>query len=366
MTICYLVFRADSLTYTISKALTYAGYDVLVWVVDPEHGRRAMDKIQKRLVATPGVRVLSGQEGELPTRLDRLVVQVFPRPFESVQDFDLLAKRASRIAVISAGDRSKPWRAAMELQWMELRRFMPHAGKIDRVLYKDGFYRFDLHGLLKPRSVTGFDVHSQFLDSQAAFRTIHNCDWKPESSRAILASFLGSQDPHPRKRILDSVRDLFEPSHEAEAIRGQKVMYWHEYSDASPGGIDPIGFLDVLSRSDFALCPRGYSLVTHRPMEALLRGSIPVLSASELDLYDIGLRDGVNCIAVPRGGWRQTVQSLGQIGESKVVGMRRAIASMLGDRLDYEASSARMRMRFGLPVAPAMGAPSSGCMTRVA
>jgi len=88
-------------------------------------------------------------------------------------------------------------------------------------------------------------------------------------------------------------------------------------------------------------------------MEALLRGSIPILSASELDLYDIGLEDGVNCIAVPDGRWQETVASLARIDEHKVIEMRRNVFAMLGDRLGYEVSSERMRSRLGFPVTPA-------------
>ena len=64
-------------------------------------------------------------------------------------------------------------------------------------------------------------------------------------------------------------------------------MFWHEYSDASPIGLDPAEFVRRLTDSDFTLCPRGYSRVTHRPVEALLRGSVPVIAADEIDLYGI-------------------------------------------------------------------------------
>ena len=125
-------------------------------------------------------------------------------------------------------------------------------------------------------------------------------------------------------------------------------MYWHEYPDAAPVGLDPIEFLNVLSRSDFTLCPIGYSLVTHRPIEALLRGSIPVMSAHDLDLYGIELKDGTNCIAVSDGDWPTTIQRLRTIEESEIVAMRSSIYSMFDDRLNYKALSNRMRIRFGV------------------
>jgi hypothetical protein len=211
----------------------------------------------------------------------------------------------------------------------------------------------DVHGVFKRRRVVGFDIHSQFLHSDSDFSAIHARDWQPEASRPVLCSFLGSQDPDSRKHILDGVRHLFVPTSTdptgADAPRSQhKSMYWHEYSDAVPAPLGPKEFLQVLSSSDFCLCPRGYSLVTHRPMEALLRGSIPVLAADQLDLYGIELEDGVNCIAVPDGRWSETIESLKAIQEDVVVRMRRNIQAMLQDRLSYDAVARQIATRLGV------------------
>jgi len=350
MNICHLTFVADSLTYTIAKALTYAGHNVFVWIVNPEHARRHPSKIQSRLLETSRVQVISRNENDLPSLFDRLIVQVFPRPTESLRDFRFLARRGERITLISAGDRSKSWRTAMKLQWLELRTISPYLGKIDRVVYKDGFYSHDFHGLLKSRRVTGFDIHSQFLHSEQSFHAIHDRNWNPESQRPILVNFLGSQDPSVRKRILDSVRTLFMQDSDNQLTRlTNKQMHWTEYSDASPAGLSSKEFLDVLARSDFTLCPLGYSLVTHRPLEALLQGSIPVLSSAELDLYDLGLEDGINCIAVKDGQWHNTVEELARINDENIVEMRRNIFAMLDNTLCYKAASERMRKRLGLP-----------------
>jgi hypothetical protein len=348
MNICHLVFRPDSLTYTVAKALTHAEHNVVVCVVDPEHDRRVPNNIQRRLASVPRVTIVARDNTKLPAAVDRLIVQVFPRPLQSVQDIDPLATLAARITVITAGDRSKPWRQAMKLQWLEARTLMRHARKVDRVAYKDGFYPYDLYGLFKSRHVVGFDVHSQFLHSEEAFRAIHARDWSPESPRPILASFLGSQDPDSRRRILDGMRDLFiSTGPNARGALTNKSMYWHEYSDAVQAPLGPKDFLDVLSRSDFSLCPPGYSLVTHRPMEALLRGSIPVLPADQLNLYDVGLEDEVNCIGVPIGGWRKAIQRLASTGDHKVIEMRRNIYAML-EHLSYETVSKQIRLRLGV------------------
>jgi hypothetical protein len=127
-------------------------------------------------------------------------------------------------------------------------------------------------------------------------------------------------------------------------------MYWHEYPDTAPIGIEPQEFLKVLTRSDFTLCPRGYSLVTHRPMEALLRGSIPVLSTDELDLYGIRLVDGENCVGVPVGRWPETLRRLACIEQREIIRMRGIIHAMFDEQLRYEADAKAMRLRLGADV----------------
>jgi hypothetical protein len=347
MGVCYLVFRPDSLTYTVVKSLAFGGHSVDLWTADLEQGRRAADKSSRLLTLTPNVTVTRFGERTLPAVIERLIVQVHPRLMERSDVVVALTRRAGRVTIITAGDRRRPWRRILRLQWKELRTLACCLSRVDRIAYKDGFYQTDLFRFIKHRTVIGFDIHSQFLLDEASFSSIHALDWSPETSRPILVNFLGSQDPLIRKHILDSVRSFF-TSRELGGGSSPKTMFWHEYSDASSGGVGPSDFLRVLSHSDFTLCPPGYSLITHRPMEALLRGSIPVLHENELDLYDIGLIDGVNCIAVPRDQWATTMYKLRDYGEDEVIRMRFEILAMHKDRISYPASSKRMRNNLGI------------------
>lgn len=349
MNVWHLVFRTDSLTYTVAKAMSWGGHDVFVWVVDVEQDHSVAGGIQKRLRDTPRVSIVARDESKLPSAIDRLIVQVFPRPMDSIRHVGLLARRARKIALVTAGDRSRSWPGAMKLQWLEARKFAPYASKIDRVHYKDGFYPRDLFGLFKGRQVVGFDVHSQYLHDEELFRAMHARDWIPGAQRPILVNFLGCRDPDARQRVLDLVRPYFSSAIDRSgSVATAKQMYWHDYPDAAPIGLEPREFMGVLSRSDFTMCPRGYSLVTHRPIEALLRGSIPVISAKELDLYDVELKDGTNCIAVHEEDWPNAIQRLARMEENEIVGMRRNIYATFESHLNYDALSRRMRARFGI------------------
>ena len=349
MNVWHLVCRTDSLTYTIAKALSVGGHDVSVWVVNPNLDHGLSEGIRTSLRETPRVRIVARDEMALPSVIDRLVIQVFPRPQEALLHAKAPAQRARRITLISAGDRSRPWRDAVKQQLQEVRSLGIDANRIDHVLYKDGFYRRDLLGMFKARHCVGFDPHSQFIHNGELFRAMYARDWDPDARRTILANFLGSRDPEIRKRALDNVRPLFDSasgSSPSSAIH--KSMRWHEYSDAAPIGLDPREFIRVLSDSDFTLCPRGYSLVTHRPIEALLRGSIPVLSEDELDLYGVDFKDGQNCITVQDRHWRETVESLARVEEPEIRRMRTNIDAMFDEFLDYPAMAKQIRARIGM------------------
>jgi hypothetical protein len=349
-----LVFQPDSLTYTLCRALQECGFTASVWVVDPDYGTQVQTQIQRRIAGTAGMQVAPRDPDLLPATIDRLIVQMFPRPADTVRDVPLLASRARAVTLITAGDRSRQWRDAIKAQWLEIKALGGSLRRIDRVIYKDGIHRrADLFALQRRRQVVGFDAHSQFLHDAALFAAIHARDWQPEHNRPILASFLGCQDPAPRKRILDSVRHLFlTPSGGAVSPRPGKTMFWHEYSDASPIGLPPAEFVAMLARSDFSLCPRGYSLVTHRPIEAMLRGSIPVLSRDELDLYGLDLADGHNCIAVEPGRWAEAIERVAALSERKIKTMREAIVAMRDTVLDYPLLARDICGRLGL-TAPA-------------
>lgn len=348
MHVWYLVFVADSLTYTVAKALLQGGHGISVYPVSALRETRKPDAIQRRLMETPGVRFVDPRDAAFPAAIERLIVQVFPRPTESLVDVGRVARRARRITLITAGDRSRSWRMANELQWREARRLAPFVRRIDRVLYKDGHHKRDLLGLIKPRDMVGFDVHSQFLHEPALYAAMHARDWDPHSQRQYRINFLGSQDPPSRKAVLDRVRHFF-PSAPGGAPRpGGPALFWHEYSDADPVGVPPHEFVRLLTESDFTLCPRGYSLVTHRPIEALLRGSIPVLAQQEIDLYGIDLVDGENCIGVPAGRWTETVARLMETDPVEIVRMRNNAFSMFDRYLDYEVLARRLRQRIGV------------------
>jgi hypothetical protein len=346
MNICYVVFKPDSLTFTIVKALSFCGHTVSLHVSDWNHTRKPVSNIQKRLLTIPHLSLTDHSLESMSAKFERGIIQAAPRLPVFYAESTPMAELPRSTTLITAGDRSHSRLEALQLQWKEIRTLKHWLSNVDRVAYKDGYYPIDFYRIFKPRSVVGFDVHSQFLHEEELFKAIHTNDWKTDASRSILVNFMGSQDPDIRRNVLDSVRSLFLKHDNKDAKN--KSWFWHEYSDASPGGIGPDEFIDILHNSDFTLCPPGYSLITHRPFEALLNGSIPVLNSNELDLYDIGIADGINCIVVYDNQWSACLEKLATIEEEKIRIMRQNIKTMFAKLLNYEASAQRMCRRLGV------------------
>lgn len=350
MRACVLALWSDSLTFTVVQALAFAGHEVTVNVADPERDAASAWSLSPRIREIPGAAVVHDGRLSSGDRFDLLIVQGHPLLLEYSESLGRLAPLADRLTAISAGDRSRPPSQALLLQARELRWYGRWFRKVDRVAYKDGYRRLDLFGALRPRRVIGFDAHSKFLRDRALFERIHAQNWDSSDIRPIRANFLGSRDPMVRARVLDSVKRYFEDGDSFRDRSGStKKMYWHAYSDAQPAALDPADFIGILESSDFTLAPRGYSLVTHRPVEALLRGSVPVISADELDIYDLGLVDGVNCIAVAAGRWPAAMERILAMSEQAVSQMRRNVRVLVEERVRYAVLSRDISRRLGLP-----------------
>lgn len=352
MKICHIVFCADTVSYMVTNALSCGGHDIHICFVTPDHDEQSLNKIKHRLLRIPRVTVLSDEDvWAKKNKYDRFIIQMFPRPhvMASCPLIYPLAECSKRITLISAGDRSLYWRTAYKMQWKELRAVAKWIMRIDRIVYKDGFHPRDLFFLIKSRRALGFNTHSMFMDEEETFEYIQKQDWKPEETRKYCMNFMGSQDPDRRKCIVDSIRPMFVESAQFRNIApAHKESIWHEFSDEKPNALAPIEYVDMLSNSDFTLCPPGYSLITHRLVESLLRGSIPILNQNELDIYDIGLKDDVNCIAAVPENWSAAIDRCFEMSEEEIVTMRNNIRTLVKKRLLYPVSSKEMRFRLSV------------------
>jgi Exostosin family len=127
--------------------------------------------------------------------------------------------------------------------------------------------------------------------------------------------------------------------------------FWLEYDTAMPvatRGLSSSKYIETLSNSCFTLCPPGFSKITHRVVEALVRGSIPIINANELELYNMNLRDNQNCIAVYNNDWTTALKRALSMPHEDLVKIHTHILSMKDEFLLPQSFSRRLRQKIGL------------------
>jgi len=170
-------------------------------------------------------------------------------------------------------------------------------------------------------------VHPELLlHPQWRERLLGSFDANAEREHRIC--FVGCTQPPERAVRLEQCR---------RALAGaEKKTYWLDYGGVEtrkgPTGLDPMQYLDVLSNTDFCISPPGWGdQYTHRTIEAIIRGSIPIIEDPER--YELEFRDHENCIIATATDWGAAVRATLDISEREVQRMRRNVLALRADRL---------------------------------
>jgi hypothetical protein len=164
-------------------------------------------------------------------------------------------------------------------------------------------------------------IHPQFIANpdwlKASFTSIDI-----DARRRWRVGFLGNREPPERTARLAQCKD-------AVVAAGNRIT-WYEYGGTEANGrrgLEPLEYLDALSDMDFCISPPGWGLQwTHRTVEALVRGSIPIIEDPEV--YYLGLRDGENCIVAEPDNWGAAVRRALELTERDTQRMRRNVATL--------------------------------------
>lgn len=216
--------------------------------------------------------------------------------------------------------------------------------RTESIGYIDGLYDFDLFSFFSRKYIIGFDVHSEFLEYKKLKSLMFAFEWMPQVSRKFKINYMGNINPQTRAQIIKKIKSFLD-----ESNLKFKVL-WIDYGNriSETRGVPPEKYIEYLSESDFTLCPPGYERVTHRVIEALVRGSIPVINEDELYLYDMNLQNEVNCIAVKDGDWIAAIQKILSIKDNQLIQMRYNILAMKEKYLLPEVAAKRLRQKMGL------------------
>lgn len=344
-----VVQQIECMTFTIAHAVSAMGWKVIVFA-DPTLNQSKQNALYiKHLSRLPGVSVEMGLQ---PVDLDWLYVELTRlTPADRAAYY---CRRAKRVGILTYAEPTT-WAQTVLGQLRDARRCPRCVLRASRVLYTEGYSGIDPLGLLAQRQHVGIDVHSSFLLDPVLREKMFALDWDPQRHREHRLNFMGSREPQARARILVDVEAALQKRNVTLARTPNEAadVVWLV---AAP--VPEERFCGLLTESDYTLCPRGYSRLTHRVVEALLRGSIPVLQADELALYDLELTSGTNCIAVSPGHWGQAVAAALDADQADVVRMRTNILKMRESYLTIEVSNRRLCQRLGIGAIAAPGTAS--------
>lgn len=110
--------------------------------------------------------------------------------------------------------------------------------------------------------------------------------WMPFEDRPILASFAGARETHPVRASMFT-EEMQRPDFSIEAIDWWGTFY-HDDGHEKRVALRR-SYLDVLCRSKYALCPRGYGPSSIRRWEAAYCGAIPVLMDDATHPFDVDI-----------------------------------------------------------------------------
>jgi hypothetical protein len=243
-------------------------------------------------------------------------------------------------------------RYGSSVDWLrELARSFPRFLRARFVILERKARLLDFRFGCSRRLVYTPSVHPQFLHDEARREAMFgpvNFD-----DRRFRIAFLGNRQPPERSARLDaSLRALREhpalslvTDFEKVPVDGMKAL-WLEYDTAAgTTGLDPTTYAAALGDTDYCVSPPGWGgNWTHRTIEAIARGTVPILEDPEV--YNLPFIDGVNCLLVRGGDWSRPVAQCLTFDIGQVMAMREAVVRLRKEFVLPDAASQRFRRAF--------------------
>lgn len=266
----------------------------------------------------------------------------------------------------NTNDQEQKWCQSLRAELASTARFARFLPSTHRLIVSSGRTALRPPMLLSLARRQGYFVHPKFLHEPALRAEMFADDWSAETPRPVRLFFSGNPEPDSRRRLVEELKeflltvpairflDHYEQIQMPSALNASDRLVlwmvraephdplWYMRSDVVPPALWP----RVLQMSDFALCPPAHERKTHRVVESLLQGVIPILDCPEE--YDIGLRDGVNCLAVRYGQWKKAFQRALEMRAEEVIQLRRAVRGLALAELHPHGAARRWLQRLGV------------------
>lgn len=236
---------------------------------------------------------------------------------------------AEKPVFLDGSNRYRSWKSIFR----HYSRNLPIYLQAKAILIQEGADIFNPFPFIRNAIHQTINIHPQYLrDDLAGNRKFFLPAPLPEVSRPYRFVFVGNYNPPERQATLATVKDYLSSLEGTTFIRdyepGQQVagsgtrILWNAYGDTDEiRGLPGDCYRLAHEESDFSICPLGWGRNwTHRTVESLLRGAIPILE--DISRYNLGLEDEKNCIAVRNGDWLEAIQRAYRKTPAEVVRMR--------------------------------------------
>lgn len=229
--------------------------------------------------------------------------------------------------------------------------------KFKHILYEDTPYFPSVFSLWMKQGYFGAVPFTEFICNKEKWNDLFSgqqfCN-----KRSLIVNFQGCLLPDSRKDIIESI--LANGTKDFTFCKSLNLDKHHSnyFLLIADDPNSPIQrhrehneFIKILDQSYFTLCPPGYSGTTARVIEAIIRGSIPVLTQEELKFYDLPLIDEKNCILVKGYSskvWIKKVNMIKDFPEDKITAMQKEVTTLFYKYLSSENIKMRMAKKYAI------------------
>jgi Exostosin family len=349
--ILIVAYRLDTWLLFISRSLSRLAFDVTIITHkatsfdDPDH-----NDILKHFSTAPFCRLVDFQEiSSLPVASYNFAIVGLRGISTPEEKSHLLATiGATPLTAVILRHYNCRFQPMVRLVIKEMMR--PFIRRSPRVLVEDYRRAAWLLRLISAPAELGVIPHQRVI-----------CQGWPEDlpdlvERPFLFNFLGTHSgalgSEPRAHILDELEALLKISAggDQQVTLGHKTarIMWHADRPNTTRNRPLNEYLDTLCGSFFTLCLPGHTVITHRVLEALHCGSIPVMPAELVSHYGLPLVHGRNCWLIKKGDWKSVPAALMAIDHAKVLEMQSAAKKLARGEASIPALERKCVQRLGL------------------
>ncbi|HEX3624674.1 MAG TPA: hypothetical protein VH280_04520 [Verrucomicrobiae bacterium] len=369
----YLV-SIERQSYLIAKILALSGYQVVIYseysLPDVLGGTESPGIPERQyfswLYSDSDIQMLPLEETNFPA-VDLLIYEMWHRPPAHPGRLSDWMARASNVTAFHTHEFNVNFYHNYRADFARLVKYRRFLTRTRRFLLRGGRTNFRLPLMLAPGALMGYFVNPDFLRDTELRHSLYAPDWTADGKRPLGLLFAGNPEPPVRRKIVEELTDHLSGQQQRPMLRsldecgryqassgnGKPAILWMVRGNPNDvnwegraDSIHPQRWAGVLKSADFSVCPPGYELKTHRVIESLLCGSIPILDCP--DEYDIGLEDGVNCLVAGKNTWKETVSEALNFSKEQIVAMRKNVWLCKERFLALNAAGRHLAQKCGL------------------